>query len=253
MELTGERRNELLAATREAAAAFIEDMSHIREMLDKVDPDRGEVRRLSGVLRRLLIDGGDGDLMVISPPRIGRPLFSTPDNKPLYKADKKHPFTFFGSAGVKTFGVIIRAAMVIKDPPPGPSAPEEGYDPVKSVSLPMHNFLSQNVLNLEGQWITRRDAIKFMAHIASGVHSKSPKEQIEKVIARIRQCVMYSAVPGAATLQFNIDALLPTAPPFRYEPDAIDPVLVEVLATAHFLSISPDLQRLESVIRAEQA
>jgi lysozyme family protein len=64
---------------------------------------------------------------------------------------------------------------------------------------------------------------------------------------------MYSAVPGAATLQFNIDALLPTAPPFRYEPDAIDPVLVEVLATAHFLSISPDLQRLESVIRAEQA
>jgi hypothetical protein len=50
-----------------------------------------------------------------------------------------------------------------------------------------------------------------------------------------------------------MDALHPSEPPFRYEPNAIDPVLVEVLATAHFLAKSPDVEQLEALTRGELA
>jgi hypothetical protein len=69
--MTPEIVKELKLATRDAAAAFVEDMPHIREVLNRVNPDRGELRRLSNPLRRLLIDNG-GDLRDIAAPRIGR-------------------------------------------------------------------------------------------------------------------------------------------------------------------------------------
>jgi hypothetical protein len=179
MKLTETRREELLVATREAAAALSEDMQHIREILNRIDPDRGEVRRLSSILRRLLIDNG-GDLRNISAPRIGRLMFFAPDNKPVYKADKNRPYAFFGSGGVQAFGIHLRAAAV--EAAARPQQLEE-FDPKRFIPLQMDNFLSQHVLCLQGRWITRRDAIKYMANIASGVHSGAPKTEIEQTIA----------------------------------------------------------------------
>jgi hypothetical protein len=40
--------------------------------------------------------------------------------------------------------------------------------------------------------------------------------------------------------------------PFSYNRDAIDPVLVEVLAAAHFLVTSRDVLRLEELLREEE-
>jgi hypothetical protein len=42
-------------STRETAAAFIEDMRHLRDVVNK--PGATELRRLTNILRRLLIDG----------------------------------------------------------------------------------------------------------------------------------------------------------------------------------------------------
>src|SRR4029077_126368 len=83
MPLNPERGEELLKTTREAAAAFMEDMPHIQEIVLKTDPDRAELRRLSNVLRRLLIDKG-GDLRDIAAPRVGKLNIIAPDNKPFY-------------------------------------------------------------------------------------------------------------------------------------------------------------------------
>ena len=55
---TPEKRDELLRVTREAAAAFAQDMEHMREIIKRPIPDSGEIRRVSGTLRRLLIDNG---------------------------------------------------------------------------------------------------------------------------------------------------------------------------------------------------
>jgi hypothetical protein len=249
VSLTPERREQLLSATREAAAAFVEDMRHIRETVNKTNPDRAELRRLSNVLRRLLIDNG-GDLRAIAAPRIGRITLLSPDNKPFVKTARKRPNEFFASAGVAAFGVYFRAAHCEKA---ASAEPIEDFDPERTVDLPLDNFLSQEVLCLQGKWITRRDALKYIAHVASGVHSGIPKEEIEKTIARIRMSATYSAIPGAANFTFKLDALYPAEPSFRYAPDAVDPVLIEVLAAAHFVEISPNIRRLEDVVRKELA
>src|SRR5437868_1161900 len=107
MSMNPEHKAELLASTREAAIACVEDVAHMRDVLSRLDPDRGELRRLSAILRRLLIDNG-GDLRRIAPPRVGRLELLIPDNKAIYAADRKNPYTFFGSASVETFGLFIR-------------------------------------------------------------------------------------------------------------------------------------------------
>jgi hypothetical protein len=260
MSLSPENREKLLLATREAAAAFIEDMPHIREIVNKPDPDRGDPRRLSNILRRLLIDNG-GDLPDIAAPRIGKLKLNTPDNKPFYKLDQQQPYVFFGSGGATLFGVNVRAAMQMRgsiNPGPGEARAllpqfEHGFDGQGCVSLPTNNFLSQRVLCLNGKWVTRRDAIKYIANIGSGVHSGSPKEKVEKLIADIRKAGSYRVANGAFTMSFNPSntSPFPIVEKFQYRPDAIDPVLAEVLAAAHYLIQSPDIQTLESTVRRE--
>jgi hypothetical protein len=84
-DLAARKREETL----EAAAAFLEDMQHIREILARPNPIRGELRRLSNILRRLL---PDRDLQNIAPCRNLDPLqIDAPDNtkiEPLIKSEK---------------------------------------------------------------------------------------------------------------------------------------------------------------------
>jgi hypothetical protein len=89
-----EKRLELVAASREAAAAFLEDLPHIRDIVAKNDPTRAEVRRLSAVLRRLLVER---DIAKIADPRLGRVLLRAPDLSSAYRAERKMPFLFFAS------------------------------------------------------------------------------------------------------------------------------------------------------------
>jgi hypothetical protein len=247
MSKADEKRAQRLITTREAAAALVEDLRHIREIVNRADPDRGELRRLSGVLRRLFVDG---DLNDISGPRTGRLMVTAPDNKPFYDAEGDKPYAFFGSGGVTMFGISFRAHMVESGTRPRQIT---DFDPDRTISLPIHNFMSQNVLCLQGQWIMRRDVIKYTANIAGGVHSGAPREEIQKTVARIRRSANYRA-PTADTpliLSFNMDAMHPTETPFQYDPTAIDPLLVEILATAHFLVSSPSVESLETAIREE--
>jgi hypothetical protein len=229
-------------STRETAAAFIEDMRHLRDVVNK--PDATELRRLTNILRRLLIDG---DLGKIAAPRIGRFEVLSPDNKPFLNFQ----YEFFGSASVICFGIYVRAASVQTTAAKQPNV--AGFDPNRTVELGLHNFLRQRVLCFQNQWVTRQQAIKYIAHIGSGVHSGVAKEGIDKAIARIRKCAAYRAIGDTCNLSFDIAAFGQKEPPFRYTPEAIDPVLVEVLAAGHFLQLSPDIRRLEDDIRSEFA
>jgi len=259
-ELTPERSQQLLAATREAAAAFVEDMPHICELLNKTNLDRGDPRRLSNILRRLLIDN-NGDLRDIAAPRMGKVTIATPDNKPFYKLDEKQPYVFFGSGGATIFGVNLRAAMQLRgsiNPGPGEARAllpkfEPGFDGQGWIPLPIDSFLSQKVLCLKGRWVNRRDAIKYVANVGSGVHSGAPREEVEKLVAEIRRAATYSVANSAFAMTFNQSntSPFPILGQFKYQPDAIDPVLAEVLAAAHYLSVSPDIQKLVSLVKEE--
>jgi hypothetical protein len=159
------------ADTRGAADAFVQDLAHMRRVLAQAPPDRGDLRRMSAILRRLLVND---ELQSIAPPRIGLFLIDAPDNKPIIDdAMKERNLQFFASAGAtirydnQTSIAIDHIKLSERDRPPSPFT----IDRSKKVALKVPNYLSQKVFYIHGHWITRREVIQYVANIGSGVHS----------------------------------------------------------------------------------
>lgn len=256
--MTPEKKRELLLATHEAAAAFAEDIPHIRQVINRQDTDRGDIRRLSNVIRRLLVDGG-GDLRDIATPRIGRFTLSSPDNSWVFKQERNVPFPFYQSGGATVFGIFLRAPMFDNN-----NRNTQGLNPENVVALPLDNFLSQKVMCLKGKWASRRDVIKYMANIASGVHSGTAKEDSHLMLNRMRRVATYAAIPVPdhlehvpgqlmPSIKFNVDAFDDSDLPMTYDAGHIDPVLVELMAAANYLVQSPDVIKLEAEVAKELA
>lgn len=254
---------ERLLETKQGAAAFIEDLEHIRDIVRTSDKaNAGEIRRLSNVLRRLLIDNG-GDLRSIAPPRIGRFTLASFDNGPILKSEAKKPIAFYQSGGGAIFGVYVRAGLIEANrpgEPPGPR-PLDNFDPESTISLPLDNFLAQKLICSREGWATRAQIIKYVANVASGVHTGTPREAYEQLLNRARRAVSYSvqqiSLPdGSKAESLNVAAHMDVIHsdadlPFRYDPGHVDPTLVELLAAAQLLLISPDIANLEMSIRQE--
>jgi hypothetical protein len=250
--LSPEQRDRLLLSTRPAAAALVDDLSYIRDLLTRllhakdVGSLPGEVRRLSATIRRLLVER---DLTIVAAPRIGRFFFDAPDIKRIIKGEGKIPFAFFASGGAELFGISVKCMIL-----------EEGnfqrdfadFDPDKSIKLQLDGFLSQPVLCLDGQWIRRGSIIKYVANVASGVHSGLPREPEDAIINNIRRHGLYSVRNGE--VRFGLDGgplLSLPSNTFVYRPDNIDPVLVELISAAHYVAKSEDTDRLEAIIAEE--
>ncbi|MGZ5870577.1 MAG: hypothetical protein ACXWKP_00510, partial [Bradyrhizobium sp.] len=101
--------------------------------------------------------------------------------------------------------------------------------------------------------VTRRNTIRYVAEVGSGVHSGAPKDEVEKLISDIRKAATYRLANHSFSLNFNPfnTSPLPIVGQFQYQLDAIDPVLAEVMAAAHYLVQSPEVQELESVVHQE--
>jgi hypothetical protein len=78
MQMSATQRQKFLEDTKDQGIALLEDFSHFREILARPNPFRGELRRVSAALRRLLIERS---IAMVAGPRIGRFLFLTSDNK----------------------------------------------------------------------------------------------------------------------------------------------------------------------------
>lgn len=248
MSMSPKQRAIMLRKTKEQAAALLDDIQYLRDLSVSRDQSPAELRRVSSVLRRLLIDR---DITDVAAPRLGRFMFCAPNNNPFYAAADKIPFSFFGSGGMEVFGVKFRSAILdLRSPTP---RPPDYVDTMRTVELPLDGFLKQRVLCLEGQWVGRRDVIKYIANVASGVHSGTRATPLDETIWQIRHVAGYRKKDGSLSVAFNLDALaLPDDDmPFRYSPEMIDPVLLEILATVHYLLISKDTKRLEVIIAAE--
>jgi len=187
--LTPEKRKELLTDSKDAAVAFFEDMRHLREIVAKPPPKRTELRRISSILRRLLIDD---DLKTVAAPRLSPLLVMEPDNKAAYKQLEHNPTGFFGSAGIELGNVTVGGLTLVFGtlPAPSPALPTSTYaDACTEVRL--DNFLSQRVLYLSGSWATRRGVIKYVANVASGVHTRDAKTKDDMLIEDIRRTIFY--------------------------------------------------------------
>ena len=178
-------------------------------------------------------------------------MFQMPDNRPVYEASAIAPIGYFASGGVEAFGVFFRGTVLdfnaSKRPIVMPSA--------EAMELGrLDNFLSQNVLCLHGEWATRGDVIKHVAHIASGVHSGTAYDEIDKTLSKIRRSVWYSKTDEGLSTTFDMHSFRRIVEPeFHYSPDAIDPALLELLSTIFYLFKSEDVLRLEETVRQEFA
>ncbi|MGH6819071.1 MAG: hypothetical protein ACREC1_09910 [Methylovirgula sp.] len=264
--LTNEQKAKLIDETRTTAIALVEDLKYLREVISRIETSRGELRRLSAVLRRILVEE---DLLKVAAPRLGRITLLAPDNNPFYKAANKVFFLFFASGGANVFGVGIEFLVMMNAGPAGPDPERKARETARLLNDVTHaridlrpdKFLSQRVLCYRGQWVSRREVIKHIANVASGVHSQTAMEAGEKFLEAVRAACSYSIqdqeaqvhlLPelgiDSAPIKFGLD---PGTPPLNFSVAALDPLLVEVLATANFLIKSPDIARLEAVIQEE--
>jgi hypothetical protein len=256
--LSEEEKHALKSATAETARVLVEDLEYIREVVAKPGPIPRDIRHLSNLLRRLLIDNG-GDLRKVSPPRLDRRLhLSSPDMTALYKRARKEPWPFLSAGKADIFGITIDAWAA--NPTPKQT---EGYEPGKIIQLPLDNFVGQKVICFESEWVTRGDAIKYIANVAHGVHSGNPKEPKHELLKRIRYVatIKFDGPPGPnppangafqmPMLTFNPAAIAKDDKPLAIDRNALDFVLVQLLSTAQYLTNSPDVQELEAIIKKE--
>lgn len=260
MPLTEEQRTRLLKSTRDAAGAFVEDMEHLREVAKREETSRREIRHMSATLRKLIVDR---DIEIIATPRVGRIFLTAPDIRPYHRVSEKLPFLLFMTGGANIFGGHIRqmvgfdthikkgldhdkVAKALMDRLP------KGDDAVSTVQLNLDNFAQQRVMCYRGRWITRQRIIKYLANISSGVHSGAPKDDDDKALAQIRSSSAISiGKDGGLHLDLFKNGVDSDEMTITHTPEAVDLVLVEVLAAATYLTISPMVIELEATVRQE--
>ena len=249
MPISPENRYRRLTATREAAAAFVEDMAHIRGLLGKEELTPTEIRHLSGILRRLVIDS---DLRSIAPPRIGELNILAHDNSSIHHFARKRPLFLF--ARITVFNCEYRAIVGVA----GYHFSHErdlgaDFDKYKLIALRLDGFLNQNVLCLNNEWANRRQLVKYIAHFGSGVHSGTPLNPEDELLSQMRRVFKYYRAESGAKISIDPPALFDSNStlPFKWTADAIDHVLIELLAAANFLSIFPKIKAPESMIVSE--
>lgn len=260
--LSDDKRAARLAQSRASAIAFAEDMEHIREVLSRDKSSRGEIRRLSAVLRRLLVEGG---LHTVAGPRLQKQLtLSGPDRKPFYDMARRRHCIFFTSGGARLFGIDFDAQSLWnfgQVPPSALPALEPQLDQIgfaARLSFRLDNFLSQRVLCYRGEWATRRDVIKHVANFGGGVHDKPPSGRDNALLERMRTSCTYGVRDGVVFAHCmpelgHLGCLLryEGQPSRDFAVSDLDALLVEVLAAARLLSDSPDVKALEELVWQE--
>jgi hypothetical protein len=251
MALDQEQRNRLIADTRDAAAAFVEDMDFLREAVVRKDTSRREIRHLSAILRRLIVER---DISKIAAPRLGKITITAPDNRRDYRKSEQHPCLLFISAGATIHGVGINRIAVFnvreRHDELFRMTPDEKVERT-TAQLNLDQFAQQKVLCYRGQWITRQKVIKYLANIASGVHSGAPEEEDDEVLSKMRSSSSLSVRGDNVSVSLFEHGLDTDSLTISHAPNSVDLVLVETLAAANWLTVSPMLANLEAIIRSE--
>ena len=233
------------AKTREAAVALVDDMEFLRTVLANDAPTAGDIRRMSAQLRRILVDAA---IDKIAAPRVGKITFQAPAIDQIVRSNRATPYAFLHVGPATIFGVRMAMGAIDRA---GTARAAINYNPDGTTQLDLEHFMSQGVIVFEGDWISRREVVKFIANVAEGVHSGENKDDRDRLIARARHAIKFSVENGTPTFVANTRvAALASLPPLLSK-TALDPVLIELWAAAEMLVQSPDVQALEAYINAE--
>lgn len=242
--------DERIYETRESAIALYEDFHLLREISYRVETRPVDLRNASAILRRWLVED---DLGRIASARVGRLHLLAIDNTSIYRAERRGGIVVFVSGGARIHGIYLAAGMVnegarAKDIP--------DYHPDKLSSFKLDTFVKQRVIYTQGEWFTRQQVIKFVANADNGVHGHGPRTDWERKLSGFRHEVAVSIIVDLAgqqtpTVTWQLGSPARAANPAEYDPNRVNGVLLELLATMHFLVQSPELIALINVIRTE--
>ena len=246
----------MIASTHEAACNLRDDLSYIRSTIAKLEIESADLRRMSAVLRRLLIDN-QGDLRKVAPPRLGKRVeIVAYDSREFLKESLGRSIALctLGVSGL--FGIPQESIAIFQNNSPveNPNIKIRGFRgaPTPPILLSLDKFMSQNVLCFNGIWARRIDVIKFVANVAGGVHSGKNIEPIDFILDEARKHAVFRLEDGQPKIEFSVD-LFPgnTIRGVDFRRRGVDFVLLQLMVAARYLTISPDIHALEKTINSE--
>ena len=227
------------------------DLRNFARLRDIRNPSQDEIRLHASAVRRLLLDGV---LDAATGSRKMALTFRVPDAIPLERAARNERLVMYVLGGVEAFGIFARHGALWV----GPSAPFD-VGAVSDVELNLKSFLRQPVAFCSGTTLTRHEVIKYVANKAGGVHFDRTADKVLTdtkltALGRLRRSVKMGVIDGMPTINM--------VPPgweqdqsehFRYEPEYIDAVYLEFLASLQFILDSEAVQNLRRAIEADLA
>jgi len=232
---------------KELDITILEDLEHLSKLWDTSETKNADIRNSVHILRRLLIYG---DLQKSANTRKYQLLIDAPDLKSFIKATRYGLIDFYQAGGANVLGVYVSNAMVSKGVSHRLSRIMNERHPDAIVQLSIQSFLRQQCFSLKGEFVSREDVIKFVANKAGNAHFDRKGRDI--TIDRIRSvCHICLTEGGIPTINFNTDALEKDNFSFDPNPKNIDPIFIEVAATAKILTESPVIKAYRELLKNE--
>lgn len=225
--------------------ANYEDLCHLAQLGKKTDRTNADIRHASNLVRRLLLQG---DLTRSTSPRSIKLVLTAPDNKALVRAANNDHMWFWQSGGADVFGVYARAPMISK----GSTVVDLGeWHPDATVELKLDSFLSQPVFYLDGVFATRKDVINYVANKAAGVHFDQKRTDAYEVLGRCRSGINFRFIDEMPSFSMHPENFVPIDETYLPPPNSIDPVFFEFYAACRYITQSPAVKELISLLQNE--
>jgi hypothetical protein len=241
------QKTEMQTATRSTAFALSDDLKHTRDVLSKEMPSQGDIRRLSTLLRRILLDG---DLRKVAGPRTEKVTILAPQLKPFHQHHEREPSHLFIGGAIKFPGGSFSNVRMATNPMEGGHL----IRPDELVELNIEQFIAQRVLYYKTRWVTRKSVIKYVVIVAHAAHSADPAKDVD--FAFIDDLKYRVAIQpnenGFPTIDFTDFDKEQTDSYLRYDRNRIDLALAMLHSTASYLVASPSIVELERLIDIER-
>ena len=242
------------------------DLRNLVNLKDVNNPNEEVVRLHAAAVRRLLLDG---ELAAAAGRRRLPLLFHPTDSNPLVRSARNRRAIAFCLLGVAVFGVQLSGAFLNA----GNLPVSEDFHPDTRVHLKIDSFLKQTVAMSPplvqksttyparelspSVLLTRHDVLLYVANKIGGVHyDPAPKghltEEKMRALGRMRRSLQIGLRDGIPAIGFNIDSFEEEqASTFKYEPEKIDAVYLEFIATIEVILGSPEVDALRASIAAD--
>lgn len=236
-----------MAADRELDITIYEDLSHLSRLWNTPETRNADIRNSVHILRRLLIYG---DLQKSANSRRFELVIDAPDLKAYIKASRYGLIEFYQAGGANVLGVYVAGSMVSKGQSHRLGRIMKEHSPAHMVQLNVQSFLRQQCFSIKGEFVSREDVIKYVANKAGNAHFD--RKGRDAVIDKIRgACEICLTEEGYPSIGFNLDAIENEAFSFNPDPKNIDPVFIEVAATAMYLTESKSIKEYCDMLKNE--